>query len=58
MKVAANNACNGAENMPLDNKNNAAQQNIKGVVMNTLYGLPSTFDSQGFEPLQLRLSHS
>jgi hypothetical protein len=48
MKVAANNACNGAENMPLDNKNSAAQQNIKGVVMNTLYGLPSTFDFEGF----------
>jgi hypothetical protein len=39
MKIAAKNACNGAENIPLDNKNNAAQQNIIGVVINTLYGL-------------------
>jgi hypothetical protein len=42
MKIAANNACSGAKNIPLDNKNNATQQNITGVVINTLYGLLST----------------
>jgi len=39
MKTPANIACNGAEKTPLDNKNNAAQQKMMGVVMNTLYGL-------------------
>jgi hypothetical protein len=43
MNIVANKACNGAENIPLDNKNSAAQQNIIGVIMNTLYGLPLAF---------------
>src|SRR5438552_17585623 len=42
MNIAENRACIGAENSPRDNKNNAEQQNITGVIIKTLYGLSLT----------------
>jgi hypothetical protein len=36
MNMPANIACSGAEKTPLDNKNNATQQKMMGVVINTL----------------------
>jgi len=51
--MPANIACIGAEKTPLDNKNNAAQQKMMGVVINTLYGLSLTFTlEKGSTPLQ------
>jgi hypothetical protein len=45
MNNATNIPCMGAKNTPLDNRNKAEQENIRGVVINTLYGLSLTQDS-------------
>jgi hypothetical protein len=57
MNAPANIACNGAEKTPRDNRNNAAQQNIIGVVIKTLYGLPINFLPNVCEPFKLGFSH-
>ena len=44
MNTTTNIPCTGAKNTPLNNRNNAEQENIRGVEINTLYGLSLTQD--------------
>ena len=58
MNVTTNIPCKGAKITPLNNRNIAEQENMIGVVRNTLYGLSSIQIVRENAPLQGRFSYS